>query len=172
MLGRVYPERGLDFISKNPHNFHQSIKQDGIKESRFFSIKVKVFSDLADEIQKEVWQEKDYMEILKQLERDSPAQNLSTKLQSVQQVVKEELESEMRRFKKYEDRNRTITPDFQHGCKVWLASRNIKTTRPTKKLSESWKPCISPELAFAMEASSPCLPCVITRTSQAVKYSK
>ncbi|MBW0501049.1 hypothetical protein O181_040764 [Austropuccinia psidii MF-1] len=66
----------------------------------------------------------------------SPAGKLSTKLQSVPQVVKEELESAKRRFKKYADRNRAITPDFQPGDKVWLASKNIKTTRPTKKLSE------------------------------------
>ncbi|MBW0572504.1 hypothetical protein O181_112219, partial [Austropuccinia psidii MF-1] len=65
----VYPERGVDFISKNPQNFHQVIKQDGIQESRFFSIKVEVFSDLVDKIQKEVWQDKDYKEILKQLAR-------------------------------------------------------------------------------------------------------
>ncbi|MBW0474866.1 hypothetical protein O181_014581 [Austropuccinia psidii MF-1] len=44
--------------------------------------------------------------------QDSPAGRLSTKLQSVQKVVKEELESEIRRFKKYADRNRTIPPDF------------------------------------------------------------
>ncbi|MBW0511664.1 hypothetical protein O181_051379, partial [Austropuccinia psidii MF-1] len=35
----VYPERGVDFISKNPQNFHQVLKQNEIKESRFFSIK-------------------------------------------------------------------------------------------------------------------------------------
>ncbi|MBW0556109.1 hypothetical protein O181_095824 [Austropuccinia psidii MF-1] len=379
----VYPERGVDFISKNPQNFHQVIKQDGIQESRFFSIKVEVFSDLVDKIQKEVWQDKDYKEILKQLARgesvsdyslepqaklllfkdrvvipsneelqlnilqkrhdsplaghpgqektlklikrdfywagmnqfikdyvsscqqcsrnknihhkkfgllkplqipsgpwnsllmdfitqlplsnnfdsilvvldrfskmaifipaygtitaldlaqifishvfskhglpvsivsdrgslfvssfwtqlcqnlkisrdistsfhpetdgqtkrvnqileqylwmynihqqinhlfftiygrnpsfdsvhisqDSPAGKVSTKLQSVQQVVKEELESAIRRFKKYADRNRAIPPYFQPGDKVWLASKNIKTTRPTKKLSERW----------------------------------
>ncbi|MBW0461760.1 hypothetical protein O181_001475 [Austropuccinia psidii MF-1] len=28
----MYPERGVDFISKNPQNFHQVIKQDGIQE--------------------------------------------------------------------------------------------------------------------------------------------
>ncbi|MBW0479273.1 hypothetical protein O181_018988 [Austropuccinia psidii MF-1] len=61
---------------------------------------------------------------------------LSTELQSVQQVVKEELDSAIRRFKKYADRNRTIPPDFQPGDKLWLASKNINTTRPTKKLSE------------------------------------
>ncbi|MBW0491824.1 hypothetical protein O181_031539 [Austropuccinia psidii MF-1] len=67
---------------------------------------------------------------------DSPAGNLSTKLQSVQQAVKEELESAIRRFKKYADRNRTIPPDFQPGDKVWLAFKSINTTRPAKKLSE------------------------------------
>ncbi|MBW0564324.1 hypothetical protein O181_104039 [Austropuccinia psidii MF-1] len=55
------------------------------------------------------------------------------KLQSVQKVVKEELESEIRRFKKYADGNREIPPDFQPGDKVWLASKNVKTTRPTMK---------------------------------------
>ncbi|MBW0497660.1 hypothetical protein O181_037375 [Austropuccinia psidii MF-1] len=40
------------------------------------------------------------------ISQDSPAGNLSTKLQSVQKVVKEELESAIRRFKKYEDRDR------------------------------------------------------------------
>ncbi|MBW0537171.1 hypothetical protein O181_076886 [Austropuccinia psidii MF-1] len=62
----VYTERGVDFISKNPQTFHQVIKQDVIQESRFLSIKV---ADLADKIQKEVWQDNDYKEILKQLAR-------------------------------------------------------------------------------------------------------
>ncbi|MBW0516844.1 hypothetical protein O181_056559 [Austropuccinia psidii MF-1] len=57
----MYPERGVDFISKNPQNFHQVIKQDGIQESRCFSIKVEIFSDLVDQIQKEVWQDTDYI---------------------------------------------------------------------------------------------------------------
>ncbi|MBW0545257.1 hypothetical protein O181_084972 [Austropuccinia psidii MF-1] len=72
------------------------------------------------------------------ISQDSTAGKLSTKLQSVQQVVKEELESEIKCFKKYADRNRAIPPDFQPGDKVWLASKNMKTTRPTKKLSERW----------------------------------
>ncbi|MBW0559874.1 hypothetical protein O181_099589 [Austropuccinia psidii MF-1] len=46
----VYPERGVDFISKNPQNLHQVLKQNEIKESRFFSIRAYVFSDLADQI--------------------------------------------------------------------------------------------------------------------------
>ncbi|MBW0513772.1 hypothetical protein O181_053487 [Austropuccinia psidii MF-1] len=70
--------------------------------------------------------------------QDSPAVKLSTKLQSVQQVVKKELESAIRRFKKYADRNRSIPHDFQPGDNAWLASKKIKTTRLTKKLPERW----------------------------------
>ncbi|MBW0474399.1 hypothetical protein O181_014114 [Austropuccinia psidii MF-1] len=72
------------------------------------------------------------------ISQDSPAGKLSTTLQSVQQVFKEELELAIRRFKKYAYINRSIPPDFQTGDKVWLASKSIKTTRPTKKLSERW----------------------------------
>ncbi|MBW0560857.1 hypothetical protein O181_100572 [Austropuccinia psidii MF-1] len=72
------------------------------------------------------------------ISQDSPAGKLSTKLKSVKQAVKEELESEIRRFRRYADRNRSIPPDFQPGDKVWIASKNIKTTRPTEKNSERW----------------------------------
>ncbi|MBW0555971.1 hypothetical protein O181_095686, partial [Austropuccinia psidii MF-1] len=48
----VNPERGVDFISKNPQDVDQVIKEDRIQESRFFLIKVKIFSDLVDQIQK------------------------------------------------------------------------------------------------------------------------
>ncbi|MBW0567494.1 hypothetical protein O181_107209 [Austropuccinia psidii MF-1] len=70
------------------------------------------------------------------ISQDSPSGKLSTKLQSVKQVVREKLELAIRRFKNYADRNRLITPDFKLGEKVWLASNNIKTRRPTKKSSE------------------------------------
>ncbi|MBW0504933.1 hypothetical protein O181_044648 [Austropuccinia psidii MF-1] len=79
------------------------------------------------------------------ISQESPAGKLSTKLQSVWKVVKEELESTIRRFKKYADRNWTIPPDFQTWDKVWLASKNINTTRPTKKLSER---CLGPFEVF------------------------
>ncbi|MBW0591574.1 hypothetical protein O181_131289 [Austropuccinia psidii MF-1] len=46
----VYPERVVDFISKNPQNFHQVLNQNEIQESRFFSIKVDMFSDVVDQI--------------------------------------------------------------------------------------------------------------------------
>ncbi|MBW0579714.1 hypothetical protein O181_119429, partial [Austropuccinia psidii MF-1] len=53
------------------------IKQDGIQESRFLSIKVEIFSDLVDKIQKEVWEDKDYKEILKKLARSESAPDYS-----------------------------------------------------------------------------------------------
>ncbi|MBW0495874.1 hypothetical protein O181_035589 [Austropuccinia psidii MF-1] len=89
------------------------------------------------------------------LSQDTPAGKLSTKLQSVQKVVKEELESAMKRFKKYADRNRAISPDLQPGDKVWLASKNINTTRPTKKLSEDgWDPLKFSRRLAAMHITS------------------
>ncbi|MBW0508735.1 hypothetical protein O181_048450 [Austropuccinia psidii MF-1] len=69
----MYPERGVDFIRNNHQNFHEVIKQDGTQESRFFSIKAEIFSHLVDKIQKEVWQDKDYKEILKKLARGESA---------------------------------------------------------------------------------------------------
>ncbi|MBW0559584.1 hypothetical protein O181_099299 [Austropuccinia psidii MF-1] len=61
----VYPERGVDFIRKNAQNLHQVIKQDGI-----------------DKIQKEVWQDKDYKEILKQLARGESISDYSLEPQA------------------------------------------------------------------------------------------
>ncbi|MBW0478853.1 hypothetical protein O181_018568 [Austropuccinia psidii MF-1] len=54
----VYPERGVDFIIKNPQNFHQVLKQDEIQESRFSSNRVEILLDLVDQIQKELWKDK------------------------------------------------------------------------------------------------------------------
>ncbi|MBW0527152.1 hypothetical protein O181_066867 [Austropuccinia psidii MF-1] len=72
------------------------------------------------------------------ISQDIPSGKLSTKLQSVQKAVKEELESAIKRFKKYADRNRAIPPNFQPGDKVLLAFKKIKKARPTKKLSKRW----------------------------------
>ncbi|MBW0491827.1 hypothetical protein O181_031542 [Austropuccinia psidii MF-1] len=77
-----YPERGVDFISKKPQNFHQVSKQGGIQESRFFSIKVEIFSDLVDHIQKEVWKDKEYKEILKELARGESVSDYSAEPQA------------------------------------------------------------------------------------------
>ncbi|MBW0591236.1 hypothetical protein O181_130951 [Austropuccinia psidii MF-1] len=78
----VYPERGVDFISKNPQSFHQVLKQNEIRESIFFSIKVEVLSDLVDQIQKAVWQDKEYEQILKQLARGESVSDYTLKPQA------------------------------------------------------------------------------------------
>ncbi|MBW0494991.1 hypothetical protein O181_034706 [Austropuccinia psidii MF-1] len=70
--------------------------------------------------------------------QDTPAGKLSTKIQSVQQYVKRELEVAINRFKRYADRSRASPPVFNPGDMVWLSSKNIKSTRPTQKLSERW----------------------------------
>ncbi|MBW0524366.1 hypothetical protein O181_064081 [Austropuccinia psidii MF-1] len=57
----VYPERGVDFISRNPQNLHQVIKQD---------------------TQKYVWKDTYYKEILKQLARGESATDYSIEPQA------------------------------------------------------------------------------------------
>ncbi|MBW0520668.1 hypothetical protein O181_060383 [Austropuccinia psidii MF-1] len=63
---------------------------------------------------------------------------LSTKIQSVQQDVKREFEVAMKRFKRYADKRRASPPYLNPGDMVWLSSKNIKSARPTKKLSAGW----------------------------------
>ncbi|MBW0584039.1 hypothetical protein O181_123754 [Austropuccinia psidii MF-1] len=70
--------------------------------------------------------------------QDTPAGNLSTIIQSVQQDFKRELEVSINRFKRYADKSRASPPVFNAGDMVWISSKNIKSTRNTKKLSERW----------------------------------
>ncbi|MBW0471822.1 hypothetical protein O181_011537 [Austropuccinia psidii MF-1] len=70
--------------------------------------------------------------------QDTPAGKLSTKIQPVQQDVKRELEVAINRLKRYANKSRASPPVFNPGEMVWLSSKNIKSTRPTKKLSERW----------------------------------
>ncbi|MBW0517207.1 hypothetical protein O181_056922 [Austropuccinia psidii MF-1] len=67
--------------------------------------------------------------------QDTPAGKLSTKIQSVQQDVKRELEVSINRFKRYADKGRASPPVFNPGDMVCRSSKNIKSTRTTKKLS-------------------------------------
>ncbi|MBW0539739.1 hypothetical protein O181_079454 [Austropuccinia psidii MF-1] len=67
---------------------------------------------------------------------DTPAGTLLAKFQSVQKDVKRELEVCINRFKRYADKIRASPPVFNPGDMVWLSSKNRKSTRPTKKLSE------------------------------------
>ncbi|MBW0474039.1 hypothetical protein O181_013754 [Austropuccinia psidii MF-1] len=134
----IYLERGEDFISKNPINFQQIIKQNEVQHSRYFSVKVESFSNFIDSIQKRLWQDLQCRSILQELGKDTPSGNLSTEIQSVQQDVKRELEAAINRFKRYADKSRASPPVFSPGDMVCLSSKKIKSTIPTKKLSEIW----------------------------------
>ncbi|MBW0466724.1 hypothetical protein O181_006439 [Austropuccinia psidii MF-1] len=68
----VYPERVVDFIRKNPQ-----------------IIKVEFFSDLVDQIQKEVWKDKEYKEILKKLASGESLSDYSLEPQSKLLLLKD-----------------------------------------------------------------------------------
>ncbi|MBW0530846.1 hypothetical protein O181_070561 [Austropuccinia psidii MF-1] len=72
-----YLERGEDFISKNPINFQQLIKQDEVQPSRYFSVKVEYFSNLIDSIQKKLWQDSQYRSILQKWGKGKSIQDYS-----------------------------------------------------------------------------------------------
>ncbi|MBW0476278.1 hypothetical protein O181_015993 [Austropuccinia psidii MF-1] len=72
------------------------------------------------------------------INQDTPSGKLSTKIQSVQQDFKRELEVSVNRFKRYADKSRASAPVFNPGDMVWLSSKNIKSTRPIRKLYERW----------------------------------
>ncbi|MBW0565527.1 hypothetical protein O181_105242 [Austropuccinia psidii MF-1] len=73
----VYPERGEDFISNNPMNFQQLIKQDEAQPSRYFAVKVESFSNLIDSSQKKLWQDSQYRSILEELGKCKSIQDYS-----------------------------------------------------------------------------------------------
>ncbi|MBW0471177.1 hypothetical protein O181_010892 [Austropuccinia psidii MF-1] len=70
--------------------------------------------------------------------QDNPAGNLSAKIQSVQQKFPERTLSCHKHFKRYADKSRASPPVFNPGEMVWLSYKNIKSTKPTKKLSDKW----------------------------------
>ncbi|MBW0548901.1 hypothetical protein O181_088616 [Austropuccinia psidii MF-1] len=108
----------------------------------------------------------------------TPSGKLSTKIQSVQQDVKRELEVSINQFKRYADKSRASPPVFNPGDMVWLSSKNIKSTRPTKKLSERWLgpfPIlnkVSTHASISMEINPPSLPYFTFGTSQDINNPK
>ncbi|MBW0490639.1 hypothetical protein O181_030354 [Austropuccinia psidii MF-1] len=73
----IYPERGEDFIRKNPMNFQQPIKQDEFQPSRCFAVKVECFSNLIELIQKNLWKSSQYRSILQELGKGESVQYYS-----------------------------------------------------------------------------------------------
>ncbi|MBW0583845.1 hypothetical protein O181_123560 [Austropuccinia psidii MF-1] len=73
----VYPERGEDFISKNPMNYQKIIKQGEIQASKLFAVKVDSASNLIDSIQKSLGQDSQYTSILEDLGKGKSVQDYS-----------------------------------------------------------------------------------------------
>ncbi|MBW0534738.1 hypothetical protein O181_074453 [Austropuccinia psidii MF-1] len=81
----IYPERGEEFISKNPINSQQIIKQDEIQASNFFAVKVDSFENFIDSTQKALWQDSHYRNIVEHLGKGKSVQNSS--LDSSSQIL-------------------------------------------------------------------------------------
>ena len=64
------------------------------------------------------------------------AEEFMKRLEHSQKVAVEALERAAENMKKYADRARREEPELEIGQDVWLDMRNIKTTRPTKKLDD------------------------------------
>ncbi|MBW0577806.1 hypothetical protein O181_117521 [Austropuccinia psidii MF-1] len=73
----IYPERGEDFITKNPINYQKKIKPAELQASKFFSVKVEEFSNLIESIQKALWQYSQYRSILQYLGKGKSVQDYS-----------------------------------------------------------------------------------------------
>ncbi|MBW0479522.1 hypothetical protein O181_019237 [Austropuccinia psidii MF-1] len=73
----IYLERGEYFISKNPMNFQQLIKQDEVQPSRYFAVKVGFFSKFIESIQNALWQDSQYRSILQELGKGKSVQDYS-----------------------------------------------------------------------------------------------
>ncbi|MBW0485240.1 hypothetical protein O181_024955 [Austropuccinia psidii MF-1] len=66
--------------------------------------------------------------------QDTPYGKLSSKIKLVQKDFKSELEVSINWLKRYADKSRESPPVFKPGDMVWLSSKNIKSTIPTKEL--------------------------------------
>ncbi|MBW0584205.1 hypothetical protein O181_123920 [Austropuccinia psidii MF-1] len=73
----VYPEKGEDFISTNPMNYQKVIKQVEIPDSKLFAFKVEALSNLIESIQKALWQDSQYRNILQDLGKGKSVQDYS-----------------------------------------------------------------------------------------------
>ena len=55
-------------------------------------------------------------------------------MSQLHEVLKAEITEAQMSYKEYADRHRKPDPNWKQGDKVWLIPRNIRTTRPAKKL--------------------------------------
>lgn len=60
--------------------------------------------------------------------------NIANKMKEIWNFTRTKLAKSQEAQKEYADRKRTKSPEYRVGQQVWLSTRNIKTTRPSKKL--------------------------------------
>src|SRR5258706_7581389 len=86
--------------------------------------------------------------------------DFAQRMSQMQDKVKAALEHTTDKMAWYYDRQRSPTPAYEVGAKVWLNTQNYTTTHPTKKLDHKWlgpfviKKVISP--AAVKLCLSPC----------------
>ncbi|GAA5907915.1 hypothetical protein JCM5296_006131 [Sporobolomyces johnsonii] len=66
--------------------------------------------------------------------RDADATSFASRLATLHQVLRHELENAAARMKKHYDQHRKEAPHFDIGDLVWLSSKNISTSRQSQKL--------------------------------------
>ena len=66
----------------------------------------------------------------------TPAADYLTNIKHLQEQLRLNLEAASQRYKNQADKLRLESPAYNIGDEVWLDARNIRTTRPTSKLSE------------------------------------
>jgi hypothetical protein len=62
--------------------------------------------------------------------------DLAVDLDELHRELRIEIAEAQKRYQHYADKKRSPAPDFKVGDKVFLNSKNVKTTRPAKKLAE------------------------------------
>ena len=62
------------------------------------------------------------------------AQRFATHLSEIHDVVRSEMRFAQARYQENADRHRVAAPAFQPGDQVWLNAKNIRTSRPSRKL--------------------------------------
>ncbi|MBW0563084.1 hypothetical protein O181_102799 [Austropuccinia psidii MF-1] len=144
-------------------------------------MKTEVFSYLVDQIQKAVLQDKDYKEILKQLERGESASDHSLEPQAKLLLIKDRVvipsnhERQLDILQKHHDSLFDGHPGQEKTLNLikrdssWAGMNQIIKDYVS---SSDWQPCISTQVASTMEVSSPCLSCVLVETSESINYPK
>ncbi len=75
-----------------------------------------------------------FQEPIRRNDNDASAQKQAKELESIHRTIKRDIEFLNIRIAMYYDQRHQEMPQLQEGDKVYLLSRNLKTTRPNKKL--------------------------------------